>query len=179
MKIGLISDTHGHLDYTIIKHLHPVDEIWHAGDFGTMQVCEKLAELSLVRGVFGNIDPPEVQGAFPEELVFEAEELRVAMIHIGGYPGNYSSKAQQLIKKHQPGLLISGHSHILKVMPDEKNNLLHINPGAAGLAGLHGTRTLVTFEVRGAQVHDLKVVELGLRATLPKPKNILSVRVTQ
>lgn len=179
MKIGLLSDTHGHLDTGIIEHLMQVDEIWHAGDFGTKAVCEELSKMCVVRGVYGNVDPRDIQRAFPEELVFPAAGLTVAMIHIGGYPGKYTPKAQQLINRNKPGLFISGHSHILKVMPDERNNLLHINPGAAGLAGLHKTRTLVIFEVAAGAVQELKVIELGPRAALPKPENILSVGVTQ
>ena len=162
-KIGLLSDTHGYLDERILHHLGGCDEIWHAGDFGTAAVADALAAVAPLRGVYGNIDGREVRSFQPLVQAFAVEGLRVVMTHIGGYPGRYSPAARQLLEQEQPGLFISGHSHILKVMPDPRRHLLHLNPGAAGRQGFHRVRTLLRFEVAAGQVQQLRVVELGAK----------------
>ena len=173
MRIGLLSDTHGHLDAQIVAHLSGCDEIWHAGDFGGHEIARHIESLAPLRGVFGNIDPPSIRKDFPEAAIFEVEGLTVLMIHIGGYPDKYTTKARHHIARHHPGLFISGHSHILKVMSDKRHNLLHINPGAAGYEGFHQMRTMVTFEVSDGKVSDLRVIELGHRSTLERVPNII------
>lgn len=160
-KIGLLSDTHSYLDERILHHLTGRDEIWHAGDFGTAAVAEELAEIAPLRGVYGNIDGQDVRRTQPLVQSFEVEDLRVLMTHIGGYPEHYSPAARPLLSQERPGLFISGHSHILKVMPDPKLGLLHLNPGAAGRHGFHKVRTLLLFEVLGGKIQQLQVVELG------------------
>ncbi|MBC8082441.1 MAG: metallophosphoesterase family protein [Hymenobacter sp.] len=161
MKIGLLSDTHSYLDERILHHLGGCDEIWHAGDFGTAAVADELAALAPLRGVCGNIDGRDVRDFQPLVQVFDLDGLRVLMTHIGGYPGHYSPAARRLLAQERPGLFISGHSHILKVMPDPRLKLLHLNPGAAGRHGFHKVRTLLRFEVAGGKVRQLQVVELG------------------
>ncbi|OUJ74131.1 metallophosphoesterase family protein [Hymenobacter crusticola] len=163
-KIGLLSDTHSYLDERILHHLADCDEIWHAGDFGTAAVIEALEALAPLRGVYGNIDGQDVRRTQPLVQRFEVEGLHVLMTHIGGYPGHYSPAARPLVTHERPGLFISGHSHILKVMPDPKLHLLHLNPGAAGRHGFHTVRTLLRFEVEAGKVQQLQAVELGLRA---------------
>ena len=163
MKIGLISDTHGYIDDQILSALKGSDEIWHAGDVGEWSVIERLEEIATVRGVYGNIDSSEVRNRFPEDNVFEVDGLRVTMTHIGGYPGKYSKHARELISHSRPNVFICGHSHILKVMPDQKNNLLHMNPGAAGRAGFHVMRTLIRFEIHDGRPCNLEAIELGKR----------------
>ncbi len=160
-KIGLLSDTHGHLDDRILHHLHGCDEIWHAGDFGTQAVADELTRLAPLRGVYGNIDGRDVRLTQPLVQRFELEGLPVLMTHIGGYPGHYSPAARALLQEQPAGLFISGHSHILKVMPDPRLALLHLNPGAAGRHGFHKVRTLLRFEVENGKVQQLRVVELG------------------
>ncbi|MCC2546712.1 metallophosphatase family protein [Hymenobacter sp. BT175] len=162
-KIGLLSDTHSYLDSRILHHLRGCDEIWHAGDFGTAAVAEQLAEVAPLRGVYGNIDGRDVRLTQPLVQSFELEGLKVLITHIGGYPGRYSPAARTLLQQERPGLFISGHSHILKVMPDPRLRLLHLNPGAAGRHGFHNTRTLLRFEVAQGKVQGLQVVELGPR----------------
>lgn len=164
-KIGLLSDTHSYLDERILYHLRDCDEIWHAGDFGTAAVAEELATVAPLRGVYGNIDGRDVRVTQPLVQAFEIEGLRVLMTHIGGYPGHYSPAARPLLQQHRPGLFISGHSHILKVMPDPKLHLLHLNPGAAGRHGFHKVRTLLRFQVEAGQVQQLQAIELGPRTT--------------
>jgi putative phosphoesterase len=165
MKIGLLSDTHSYLDDQILRHLEPCDEIWHAGDFGGISVSDTLAALAPLRGVYGNIDDPLVRRVHPKVQRFTSAGLDVLMIHIGGYPGRYHPDVRPLIKAKPPQLFISGHSHILKIMPDKTNpGLLHINPGAAGRQGLHRLRTLVKFEIQEGRILHLQVVELGARA---------------
>lgn len=160
-RIGLLSDTHSHLDEAIFKHFAQCDEIWHGGDFGFTDLIEKLQAFKPLKGVYGNIDNPKIRNQFPEVLSFTCEEVKVLMIHIGGYPGRYSALAKKEISLHKPKLFISGHSHILKIMYDKQNDCLHINPGAAGFQGWHQVRTLVRFTIDGDNIKDCEIIELG------------------
>lgn len=163
-RIGLLSDTHSYLDDRIAHHLCDCDEIWHAGDFGDAAVVEALEDLApRFRGVYGNIDGADVRQTQPLVQDFEIEGLRVLMTHIGGYPGHYAPAARPLLAAAQPGLFITGHSHILRVMPDPKLGLLHLNPGAAGQHGFHQVRTLLRFGIEHGKVVGLQAVELGKR----------------
>jgi len=162
-SIGLLSDTHAYLDEQMLKHFENCDEIWHAGDFGSIRVLEELESYKPLRGVYGNIDDHEIRRIFPEIQRFMCEDVDVMIKHIGGYPGNYDRSVKQEITDNPPGLFISGHSHILKVMNDQKLKLLHINPGAAGKSGMHQVRTMVRFVVDGNRIKDLEVIELGKR----------------
>lgn len=161
-KIGLLSDTHGFLDDAVFKHFDDCDEIWHAGDFGP-DVAEPLANFKPLRGVYGNIDTQDIRQQFPEHNRFMCEDVDVWMTHIGGYPGRYSSLVKPEIYTKPPQLLICGHSHILKVIYDEKIKCLHINPGAAGKHGWHKKRTLIRFCISEEKIHTLAVIELGNR----------------
>ncbi len=158
-KIGLLSDTHGFLDPSILEFFSGCNEIWHAGDFGDLSVARKLSDLAVLRGVFGNIDGNDIRIEFPEILKFSSEGLSVFITHIGGYPGNYDRKIREEIIESPPDLFISGHSHILKVIPDKKLNLLHINPGAAGKSGFHNVRTAVRFRIENSRVKQLEIWE--------------------
>ena len=160
VRIGLISDTHGFLDDRVFKHFEHCDEIWHAGDFGTIELADSLAAFKPLRGVYGNIDGKELRQTFPENLRFNSEGLDVWMTHIGGYPDRYSVQVKKEIYTNPPGLFISGHSHILKVIFDRKINCLHLNPGAAGKQGWHKTRTLMRFSIAESKVKDMEVIEL-------------------
>jgi uncharacterized protein len=165
MKIGLLSDTHSYLDDQILRLLEDRDEIWHAGDFGTAEVSERLSQIAPVRGVYGNIDGQDIRVIHPKVLRFNVNGLEVLMTHIGGYPGKYHPDIREEIKAAPPQLFITGHSHILKIMPDKTyKNLLHINPGAAGKHGFHKIRTMVRFTIAAGKVTDLQVIELGKRA---------------
>lgn len=163
VKIGLLSDTHSFLDQKIFDYFAEVDEIWHAGDIGDPQVIKQLADFKPVRAVYGNIDEPALRHQYPENAIFTLEGLKVFMTHIGGYPGRYNARVRSLIDQHQPQLYICGHSHILKVMPDPKRELLHINPGACGQHGFHQVRTIVRFSINKGKIEELQVIELGLR----------------
>ena len=163
-RIGLLSDTHSYFDKRVAHHLQSCDEIWHAGDFGEASVIDELQALApQFRGVYGNIDGTDVRRSQPLVQDFEIEGLRVLMTHIGGYPGHYAPAARPLLAAARPGLFITGHSHILRVMPDPRLKLLHLNPGAAGRHGFHQVRTLLRFGVENGKVVDLQVVELGKR----------------
>ena len=162
-RILLLSDTHSYMDDRILKYAEDADEIWHAGDFGNLQVIEALEQLKPLRGVYGNIDDAKIRTIFPEVSSFMCEEVKVLIIHIGGYPGKYSPLAKKEIEAHKPQLFISGHSHILKAMNDSKNNLLHLNPGACGNQGWHKVRTMMRFTINGKDIQDLEVIELGPR----------------
>lgn len=169
-KIGLLSDTHSYLDPKILKHFEDCDEIWHAGDFGDEQVSKALSDFKKFRGVFGNIDGREIRVLHPQDLIFDCEGVKVFITHIGGYPGNYFPEAAKKIAEHKPDLFICGHSHILKVMPDKKNNLLHMNPGAAGKHGFHKIRTILRFNIHEGKISDLEAIELGLRGAIEEGK---------
>ncbi len=158
-NIGIISDTHGYLHPRVFSFFKDCDEIWHAGDIGNIETYDKLTEFKKLRAVFGNIDGGNLRIICKEYEVFTIENTKVLMIHIGGYPGKYSNFARQLIAEHKPKLFISGHSHILKVIPDTKNNLLHINPGASGNSGQHQFITLIRLKVDNGNISDLEVFE--------------------
>ncbi|MBP6431608.1 MAG: metallophosphoesterase family protein [Ferruginibacter sp.] len=159
-RIGLLSDTHSYIDDTVFEHFAKCDEIWHGGDFGSNEVIEKLNNFKPLKGVYGNIDDGKIRTDFPEILVFNCEEVKVMIKHIGGYPPKYNTETKKQIIEHQPQLFISGHSHILKIMYDEKLNCLHINPGAYGKQGWHKVRTLVTFCIDGKNIKDCNIIEL-------------------
>ena len=159
-KIGLLSDTHSYLDDAVFKHFENCDEIWHAGDFGNIEVADKLAAFKPLKGVFGNIDGADVRLAYPESLRFKCESTDVWMTHIGGYPGKYSPQEKGEIYTKPPQLFISGHSHILKIIFDKTINCLHVNPGAAGKQGWQKVRTLVRFCVSEEKIHTLEIIEL-------------------
>ncbi len=163
MKILLLSDSHSYIDERILDYAKNADEIWHCGDFGNMEVVEELEKITTVRGVYGNIDGDKIRKIFPEVLRFTCEKVEVLMIHIGGYPGKYTALAKKEIEEKTPKLFISGHSHILKAMYDQKNNLLHLNSGACGKQGWHKVRTMMRFEINGDKIENLEVIELGLR----------------
>ncbi len=158
-RIGLISDTHGYIHPRMVSFFNNCDEIWHAGDIGNIETIDKLKSFLPVRAVYGNIDDGKLRLEYNEYEVFKVEELKVILIHIGGYPGRYTKLAWQLINEHKPGLFISGHSHILKVIPDKKNKLLHINPGAAGNSGQHRLITFTKFIINKNEITDLEVFE--------------------
>ncbi len=162
-RIGLISDTHSYLDEAVFKHFEQCDEIWHAGDFGTIELAERLKAFKPLKGVYGNIDGLDVQLEYPETIRFKCEEVEVVMTHIGGYPGRYSPKIKSGLIANPPQLFISGHSHILKVIYDDKLQCLHMNPGAAGIAGWHKVRTLIRFVVDGNNMKQCEVIELEPR----------------
>lgn len=158
-KIGLLSDTHGYLDYDILDFFEPVDEVWHAGDIGTEDVLDALEARKPVRAVFGNCDGWGIRMRTTEIERFTVEGLDVLMTHIGGYPGRYEYKINEIMKILPPKLFISGHSHILKIVNDKKYNLLHINPGAAGRMGIHRTMTCVRFDIDNGVVKNLELFE--------------------
>lgn len=162
-QIGLISDTHNHLDETVFTHFKGCDEIWHAGDFGTVEIANKLKAAKPLRGVWGNIDGYDVRSAYPQTGVWTCEEVTVYMTHIGGYPGRYAPGIKQALVSSGAKLFICGHSHILKVMYDDKIGCLHMNPGAAGKQGWHKVRTLLRFTIDGADIRNCEVIELGPR----------------
>ncbi|WP_156306282.1 metallophosphoesterase family protein [Sphingobacterium endophyticum] len=163
MKIGLISDTHSYLDDSVFKYFENCDEIWHAGDFGSLDVIEKLRTFKPLRGVYGNIDDKSIQIQYPENLRFKCEDVDVWITHIGGYPNKYSPLVKPEIINNPPKLFITGHSHILKVQYDQKLQLLHINPGAAGKQGWQKVRTIMRFEINSDKIENLEVIELHPR----------------
>ena len=159
--IGLISDTHGVFDEQFQEFLEPVDEIWHAGDFGGgMELAEKIAEFKPLTGVAGNCDNHNLRFIHPLHRFFECEGLKILMTHIGGYPGRYDVRALELIDRYRPDIFVCGHSHILKVMRDDKRNMLTINPGAAGIQGFHVVRTALRFKLEDGKIHSMEVFEL-------------------
>ncbi|WP_296621884.1 metallophosphoesterase family protein [Marivirga sp.] len=165
MKIGLISDTHGFWDEAIPKYFEDCDEIWHAGDVGEAgQIIESLSKIAPTLVVYGNIDTPEFQKTYTENLFFEREGVKIFMTHIGGKPPSYNPRVKKLIQSEKPNVFICGHSHILRAMPDPKHgNLLYLNPGAAGNQGFHKIRTMMRFEINNGKVEKLEVIELGKR----------------
>ncbi len=161
LKIGLLSDTHNYWDERYEKYFAECDEVWHAGDIGSIELASRFEAFKPFRAVYGNIDGGETRRVYPEFLRFNLENVEVLMTHIGGYPGKYDPKVYNMLKVSPPQLFIAGHSHILKVMFDKKLNCLHINPGAAGKYGFHKVRTLIRFVLDNSNIRDLEVIELN------------------
>ena len=159
-NISLLSDTHSVLDERFIPHLKNSDEIWHAGDIGSLDVYDKLTKLSDVKAVYGNIDDHKIRIGLKSELFFKCEGVNIYMTHIGGYPGKYSKGIKEKIEKTNPNIFICGHSHILKIMNDKKNKLLFLNPGAAGNHGVHKLKTIIKFDIDDKEIRNLKIIEL-------------------
>ena len=159
IKILLLSDTHGYIDDGILKYVKEADEVWHAGDIGDINVTDAIKKIKPLKAVFGNIDDTKARLEFPEHNRFMCEGVDVWMTHIGGYPKAYDMRVRESIKLNPPKLFICGHSHILKVMPDKKLDLLHMNPGAAGKHGFHKVRTMLRFTIDGSKIDNLEVIE--------------------
>lgn len=160
-RILLLSDTHNHLDDKIAKYAEPCDEIWHAGDIGTIAVSDGLKQLKPLRAVYGNIDGMDIRREFPLHQRFSCEEVDVWITHIAGSPGRYNPEIRNALQINPPKLFICGHSHILKVMFDKTHQMLYMNPGAAGNYGLHKVKTLLRFSIDKADIKDLEVIEIG------------------
>lgn len=167
MKIGLLSDTHGFLDPKVFTHFESCDEIWHAGDIGDIEVINALEQFKPLRAVYGNIDDRSMQRRFPEDLRFDCDGLTVWMTHIGGKPPRYNPRVKKELMDSAPDLFICGHTHILRIQRDpDLNNMLYLNPGAAGNHGFHPAKTLVRFSIAKGKIQQLEVIELGKRGQL-------------
>jgi len=162
-RIGLISDTHHYLDPAVTRHFSSCDEIWHAGDFGNAELASKLADVKPLKGVYGNIDGKDIRSEFPEKLSWQCEDVRIFMTHIGGYPPKYNEKVKKELLELKPDLFICGHSHILRIIFDDKISCLYMNPGAAGNQGWHKLRTVIRFSIDGREITNCEIIELGKR----------------
>lgn len=163
-KILLLSDTHSFIDAQILKFVKQADEVWHAGDIGDLHVTDMIKDIKPLRAVYGNIDDNNARAEFPLDNRFLIEGVSVWITHIGGYPNKYNYRVQEELKRNPPKLFICGHSHILKVQYDEKLNLLHLNPGAAGKHGFHKVRTMLRFEIDKGEIKNMEIIELANRS---------------
>ena len=166
MEILLLSDTHSYIDNKIISHAKQADEVWHAGDIGSLEVTDALQQHTKLRAVYGNIDGHQIRSSFPLHQKFKVDNLNIWITHIGGYPHRYSPAIREAIKLNPPDVFISGHSHILKVMQDTKLDLLHMNPGAVGKQGFHQKRTMLRFSIEDSKLKDLEVIDFGRRGKI-------------
>jgi putative phosphoesterase len=162
-KILLLSDTHSYIDDDILKYVKQADEVWHAGDIGDLKVTDTIKKIKPLRAVYGNIDDHKARVEFPENNRFMCEDVDVLMTHIGGYPPKYNTRTRDLITSNPPRIFICGHSHILKVIPDARYHLIHMNPGAAGKHGFHKVRTMLRFTIDGKNIENLEVIEFPKR----------------
>jgi len=162
-KILLLSDTHSYIDEAILNHVKQADEVWHAGDIGDLKVTDTIQKIKPLKAVYGNIDNAKIRQEFPLNNRFMCEEVDVWITHIGGYPPKYNNRTRDLIAENPPKLFICGHSHILKVIPDKKLKVLHMNPGAVGKHGFHKVRTMLRFKIDGKAITDLEVIEFDKR----------------
>ena len=167
MKIGLLSDTHGYLDPKVLEHFKDADEIWHAGDLGDTSLADEIQKIKPFRAVYGNIDDKTLQARFPEDLWFTCEGLTIWMTHIGGVPPYYNPRVRKVFKEKTPDIFICGHSHILRVKRDPNlNNMLYLNPGAAGNHGFNLIKTLLRFEIIEKEIKNMEVIEIGKRGAI-------------
>ena len=162
-KIGLLSDTHGYLDPKIFHHFKNVDEIWHAGDIGSLDVLDQLRNFKPLRIVYGNIDDTKMRTETNETEIFHVEKMKILMTHIAGRPGRYAKNIPELIAKERPAIFVCGHSHILLVQNDTLNQMLWLNPGACGIKGFHSVRTLLRFSIDSDKIINMEAIELGKR----------------
>lgn len=160
MKIGVLSDTHGTLPAAVFHHFKDCDEIWHAGDIGSLSIAEQLRAFKPLRAVYGNIDSLAVRAQYPKVASFTCEGLKICIIHIAGKPPIYTREVQKLLQEHPPDILVCGHTHILRIAKDPKG-FLYLNPGAIGNYGVHPIATLVRFEVVNQQYQHMEVIEVG------------------
>ena len=163
MEITLLSDNHGYIGEDVLKHVEGSDEVWHAGDIGSLESLAPILEIAPIRGVYGNIDNHEVRALYPLDQIWTCEGIKVVMTHIGNYPPKYYKRIRQILIREKPDLYICGHSHICKVIPDPKLDLLHMNPGSYGHHGFHKIRTMLKFTIEDGKIENLRVVELGFR----------------
>ena len=166
MKIGLMSDTHSYLDPKVLEHFESCDEVWHAGDIGSVEVAKAMEDFKPFKAVWGNIDNKKLRELYPLDLRFDCNGLDVFITHIGGYPGRYHKRVKTILSENPPQLYICGHSHILKVMPDRNLGFLHMNPGACGNVGYHKVKTLLRFDIENGKVQNLEAIEIGKRGKL-------------
>jgi uncharacterized protein len=166
-KIGLLSDTHGYLDPKVFIHFKNCDEVWHAGDIGTLELANALEEFKPFRAVYGNIDDKDLQVRYPEDLFFSCEGVNIWMTHIGGAPPNYNPRVKKMLRQNSPQLFICGHSHILRVKRDPNfDNMLYLNPGACGNQGFHHIKTIARFGLHEGKIENMEVIELGKRGAI-------------
>jgi putative phosphoesterase len=160
-RIGIISDTHGHIHPKLYDFFATVDEIWHAGDIGNIKTADFLSKFKPLRAVYGNIDGQDVRSSYPLIQLFKKEEVKILMTHIGGTAGQYTAEVKKLIQKECPQIFVCGHSHILKIMYDKKYQMLYMNPGSTGNYGMHKVKTLLRFTIDKTEIKDLEVIEIG------------------
>lgn len=166
MRIGLLSDTHSYLDHKVFEYFADCDEVWHAGDIGSVKVADQLEKFKPFKAVYGNIDDPAMQKRYPEDLWFTCKDAKVFITHIAGTPSRYNPRVKKILQGKKPDILICGHSHILKVIYDKTFETLFLNPGAAGNQGFHQMRTMLRFEIVGKKVSKMEVIELGKRGAI-------------
>jgi len=163
-NIGIISDTHGYVDDRVFEYFRDSDEIWHAGDIGSLPLAQRFEDAKLFRAVYGNIDDKDLQVRYPENLIFECEDLKILITHIAGSPPKYNPRVRKLLDEVKPDIFVCGHSHILRITRDPQyNNMLFINPGAAGNQGFHSIKTIVRFSINGKRIENVEAIELGKR----------------
>ncbi len=159
MKIGVLSDTHGYFHPDSFRFFEKCDEIWHAGDIGNYDIINELQCIAPVKAVYGNCDDWDVREHLTESLVFDCQQHRIALMHIVGNGNFYQGKALQIIRDEKPTIFVAGHSHILKIMHDERNHLLFMNPGAAGRYGIHTRLTFLRFEIEDKVIKNLEIYD--------------------
>jgi putative phosphoesterase len=162
-RIGLLSDTHGTFDPKVMEFFKDCDEIWHAGDIGNEETADALEDFKPLKAVSGNIDGTNLRVRYKISQVFTCEEVLILMTHIGGYPGHYENEVVDAISRIKPNIFVCGHSHILRVINDKKNNLLYLNPGAAGNSGFHAVKTALRFQIDGKEIKNMEVLEIKRR----------------
>jgi hypothetical protein len=162
-KILLISDTHSYLDDKLLKHIEEADEVWHAGDIGNCELTDTIKKIKPLQAVYGNIDGNELRKEFKKHLIFNCENVKVYITHICGQPTNYLKEVKDILEIEKPKIFICGHSHILKVMYQDKYEVLHLNPGACGNHGFHQIKTALRFVIEDTEIKDLAIIELGSR----------------
>ncbi len=125
-KIGVLSDTHGHLDPQVVKLFKGVDHILHAGDIGLPWLVLELEYLAPVTAVCGNSD---TDLEFKETALVHIADRRFLVHHIVDLPTPEDRLRRRIIRDN-PDVVVFGHTH--KRHCETIGKTLYLNPGYAG-----------------------------------------------
>ncbi len=161
MTLGIVSDTHGYFHPALAEVFADVDLILHAGDLGDLSVLDALEAVAPTKAVWGNVDGWEIRQRVPENQRLTLDGLDVRVKHIAGRPGRWQEGMGRVLAKDTPDLFICGHSHILRVeRVADLDDMLFINPGAAGKQGLHQEKTCLRLRIEDGAAKDAEVIHL-------------------
>ena len=146
MKIGVISDTHGHLDPRVEKIFAGVDHILHAGDIGYASIILELQFIAPVTAVLGNCDT-DISCRLTETVEIGAKKF---LIHHIVNPRDLTETVSTRIARSQPHVVVFGHTH--KRYAETMNGILYFNPGYSGKPKHGSDRSVALLHLDGNDI---------------------------